>query len=202
MLSKHIKSKIKNGLVSTILLMTSTSANALFYIDNEGLEEDAKKIAEQKLKQQKPDGFRVLTDKRRGVVHELGTGKAFKDNSFGTDLALKDAISMIMPNKWIAYIDESIKQPDKVSWSAKRQTWTNTLIDLGINHGYRFIVDWDQKLLQIEKDKDYIKPDFNYPVEIVNPENGRRIYIYTADPEDKKGVLLIGTKSIPLKVTK
>lgn len=178
----------------------SVPASANFYVDYQGMEH--KELSADELRRLKgaPDGFRILADKTYGVVHQIGKGALSNASSFGADMPLKDAISMLMPAKWIAYIDENIDIPGKVDWQAKDEPWVDVLGRVGANYGYRFVVDWDQKLLQISPDEDFIAPDYNDPISLKDPESGRTIFVYSAKPVSKGGVILVDGKVIPVKL--
>ena len=149
-----------------------------------------------------PDGYRILSDKTYGIVHQVGKGDVGKTSSFGTDMPLKDAISILMPEKWIAYIDENVDIPRKVDWQAEETPWVNVLGRMGANYGYRFVVDWDQKLLQISPDEEFVAPDYNDPISLTDPESGRTLFIYSAKPDSKGGVILVDGEAIPVKLKK
>jgi hypothetical protein len=176
-------------------------ASANFYVDYQGMNNTPSQEELRRLKGA-PDGYRVLTDKTYGVVHQVGKGEVSTTSSFGADMTLKDAITMLMPAKWIAYIDENIEGPGKVDWQASNEPWIDVLGKVGANYGYRFVVDWDQKLLQITTDEDYLAPDYNDPITLKDPESGRTIFVYSAKPVNEGGVILVDGKVVPVKLVK
>ncbi len=183
-------------------MLTTTTAHALFYIDNEGLEKDAVARTHQVQQRNTPDGFSVLSDKTVSVLHEIGKGTAQSDNSFGSDLPLADAITMIMPDKWIAYVDERVKQSESVDWSSENKPWTENLRSIGLNYGYKFLVDWNQRLIQISQDTNFNRVIDNTPLELEDTVNGRKVYVYSSNPLDGGGVLIVGGQSMPIKIRK
>tara|TARA_R110002072_G_scaffold303138_2_gene495472 strand:+ start:9989 stop:10594 length:606 start_codon:yes stop_codon:yes gene_type:complete len=187
-------------LTGVLVMGLSLSASANFFVDYQGLEH--KKITSEELRRLNgaPDGYRILTDKTYGLVHQIGKGTAFTSNSFGTDMTIKDAVSMIMPEKWIAYIDENVEKPSLVDWQANNNDWTDVLGKIGANYGYRFVVDWDQKLLQVTLDQNYTAPDYNDPIALKDPDSGRTLFVYSAKPISQGGVILVNGKTIPVKV--
>ncbi len=189
------------GLVSgAFVLALPLGASANFYVDYQGIEHKTATAEELRRLKGAPDGYRVLADKSFGIVHQIGKGVASKTSSFGTDMPLKDAVTMLMPEKWIAYIDENVENPNMVDWQAKNDLWTDVLGQMGANYGYRFVVDWDQKLLQISLDEDFTAPDYNDPIALKDPESGRTIFVYSAKPITKGGVILVDGKAIPVKI--
>ena len=196
---KYLTSFIGVASISCLAL-TSLTANANFYVDYQGT--DSKTVNAEELRRLKgaPDGYRILADKTYGVVHQVGKGSSVNIEIFGAELALKDAISMMMPDKWIAYIDENLEKPVSVDFQAKNEPWIGVLARVGINYGYRFVVDWDQKLLQISPDEDFVAPDYNDPIALKDPHSGRTIFVYSAKPIAKGGVILVDGKAIPVKL--
>lgn len=178
----------------------SSSANARFLIDYQGLDKELK-VDSIQLREIKgaPDGYRVLADKTTGVVHQIGEPQPAKTYSFGTDFSLKDMASMLIPEKWIAYVDHNVEMPGSVTWQSHDEYWTDALERIGVNYGYRFIVDWDQKLLQVTSDKDFMTPEYDNPISVVDPESGRKFFIYSDDSTDG-GVIIVNGKVIPLQV--
>jgi len=189
------------GLVTGAFVMALVpAANAKFYVDYQGIEKIITTTEEMRRMKGSPDGYRVLTDKTFGLVHHIGKGGASSTSSFGADMPLKDAISMLMPEKWIAYVDENIENSGKVDWQAKGEAWIDVLGRIGANYGYRFVVDWDQKLLQISPDEDFTAPDYNDPIALKDPESGRTIFVYSNKPTINGGVILVDGKAISIKV--
>lgn len=197
-----IMKKIQLALVTVFMCQVSlVSAN--FYIDYQGTNEN-KALDYQEMRNMKgaPDGYRVLTDKSYGMVHQIGkpSGEYDKVNGFGTALTLKDTVSMIMPEKWIAYVDENLTTANEIAYQAKNEGWVNVLAQIGQNYGYRFIVDWEQKLIQVSPDRDYLEPDYNAPITLKDEESGRSIFIYSAQPVSTGGTILVNGKAMPFKI--
>ena len=184
----------------SIMTLGPLSAHANFYIDYQGTDKKTTSAEDMRRLKGAPDGYRILADKTYGVVHQVGKGDPAAIEIFGADLAPKDAISMMMPDKWIAYIDENLESPGKVDFQAKKEPWIGVLARMGINYGYRFVVDWDQKLLQISPDEDFVAPDYNDPIALKDPGSGRTIFVYSAKPISKGGVILVDGKAIPVKL--
>ncbi|MFA0809389.1 hypothetical protein [Microbulbifer epialgicus] len=182
--------------------LTTVPATANFFIDHQGTEETQRSPEELRRLKGAPDGYRLLEDKTYGVIHQIGEGEVVKTKSFGTDKSLKDAISLLMPSKWIAYIEENIDDPRKVDWQAgaNGEPWLDVLDRVGKNYGYRFVVDWDQELLQISSDEDYIAPDYNDSISLKDPKSGRTIFVYSAKPVEETGVMVVDGQVIPVKL--
>jgi len=178
----------------------SSYSNANFRIDYQGLDKEKASAEKLRLLKGAPDGYRLLTDKGLGFVHQVGTGKVANIDSFGADFSLQDAISLIMPNKWIAYIDENISNPRNVDWQAKDDPWVDILGRIGASHGYRFVVDWDQKLLQIAPESEYTEPDYDDPIELKDPESGRTLFVYSAKPISEGGVIIVDGQAVKVKL--
>jgi hypothetical protein len=147
------------------------------------------------------DGYRLFSDKTYGVVHHVGKQKKqTRVKAFGSDMALRDALTMIMPDRWIAYIDEQLVDPGNIDWQSDKMPWVQVLARIGINYGYRFVIDWDQQLIQIGSDKDFTKPDYNDPLMLTDPESGRSVFIYSAKPVNTGGVILVDGKAVKVKL--
>jgi len=187
-------------LLGTCLLFTSSFASAKFYVDYQGLDKERESAEALRRMKGAPDGYRLLTNKSLSFIHEIGKGEAIEIDSFGAGFELKDAVTLIMPDKWIAYIDEHITVPKKVDWQAKNIPWTEALGIVGMNNGYRFIVDWDQKLLQVTLDENYTEPDYNDPVTLEDSETGRTIFVYSAKPVSEGGIMLVNGEPIKFKL--
>lgn len=177
----------------------SSSASALFVIDYQGLDKEKARhaIARSKVA---PEGYNVLTDKTRDIVHEFGRGNPSKITSFGDDMSLTDGISMIMPDGWVAFVDEDLSVPSTISWDAQNSSWTRALRDLGINAGLRFIVDWDQRVLQVFGERGFKEPDITDAVEVKDPRTGRTLLIYPDGKGNTVGQLMAKDETYPIRI--
>ena len=68
---------------------------------------------------------------------------------------------------------------------------------MGKNYGLNFVVDWEQKLVQIQVDEDFTQPNIEQPTIITDSDGDREVYIYTK-PAAKNGFLLKNGKIIPV----
>lgn len=179
----------------------SMSASAVLVIDYQGLDKEKARhaLARQKVA---PEGYKVLSDKSRGVVQELGRGRSTEISSFGDDLPLSDGLSMIMPEGWVAFVDEDLSLPEAISWDARGVSWTKALGDLGTNSGLRFIVDWDQNVVQVFGEKGYKQPELTDAVEVVDPKTGKTFLIFPDGDGRTAGKLVHKDKSYPIKIVK
>lgn len=177
----------------------SMSASAVLVIDYQGLDKEKARhaLARQKVA---PEGYIVLSDKSRSVVQELGFGRATELSSFGDDIPLSDGLAMIMPDGWVAFVDEDLSLPDSISWDARGVSWTRALGDLGTNSGLRFIVDWDQKVIQVFGEKGYKQPKLTDAVEVVDPKTGKTFLIFADGDGKAAGNLVHKDKSYPIKI--
>lgn len=177
----------------------SMSASAVLIIDYQGLDKEKARhaLARQTVA---PEGYKVLSDKSRGVVQELGRGRATEISSFGDDLPLADGLSMIMPEGWVAFVDENLTLPEVISWDARGVSWTQALGDLGTNSGLRFIVDWDQNVVQVFGAKGYKQPKLTDAVEVVDPKSGKTFLIFPDGNGKTVGKLVHKDKSYPVKI--
>lgn len=191
---------LKNVFLSTAMLTAAFSAQASFYIDNQGLEDpDAvKPIGELK---GAPEGYKVLSDNSYSSVHQIGKGLATKVSGFGSEMSLNDAMSMIMPNGWISYIDENVRKTGLVDWNSHGESWIKALAVLGASYGYQFIVDWDQKMIQISLKDGFVEPDYDQPIMMKDSESGRSIFVYSGKPVDKEGVILVDGKVVKVSIS-
>ncbi|MBE0420510.1 hypothetical protein EI165_10295 [Pseudoalteromonas nigrifaciens] len=182
------------------LAFISSSAKATFYIDYQDLE---KKEAEKTERKQliSPDGYRLLTDDHSGLIYEIGKRIDVKPiSSFADDISFKEGIGAILPKGWSAYLDEHLNASDEISFSADKEHWLTVLARIGNNYGYKFIVDWQQKIVQITSDENYIKPNPNDPLPLEGSD-GQMYYIYKSKQSINNGVILVDGKVIPLKIT-
>ena len=198
-----INFKVYKLAINIGLLFCTLQVNAGFLVDYQGVEKVKLTPKQLREKNGAPDGYKLFSDKWRGVVHQVGEGKPSKTTSFGTDEALKYALSLLVPENWIVYADEHFVDFPKVSWEAEDEGWLYVLSRIGANNGIRYVVDWDQEIILIEKDEGFKKPDFNQPVIMQDPESGKRIFIYTEEnsPKSDKGYILIDGDLVPVKIT-
>ncbi|MGP4943181.1 hypothetical protein [Pseudoalteromonas nigrifaciens] len=183
------------------LVCLSPFANATFYIDYQDLE---KKVPESEERKEliSPDGYRLLTDDLSGLVYQIGKPEDVElISSFADDnVKFKDGIGVIIPQGWSAYLDEQLSGKENISFSANNEKWINVLARIGNNYGYKYIVDWQQKIVQITSDENYIEPNPNEPLPLEG-NNGQMYYIYKSKQSIDNGVLLMDGEVIPLKIT-
>lgn len=186
---------MKNFVLAGILISVASFSHAQFFIDYQGVKPKAHET-----KRHTPDGYNLLAGKYFGLIEQIGEGNAESINSFGDDFGLDEALTMIMPGSWFAYVDSTIPALPNVSWQALGDDWLSVLARMGKEHGLRFVVDWDQSLIQISQSDGFIKPDYNDPISITDPKSGREVFIYT-DDSNVQGHLLVDGEYIPI-VTK
>lgn len=175
-------------------------ANAAFYIDYQGLEKN-NDVKKQRKELISPDGYRLLTDDLSGLVYEIGNRKEVSSiSSFAQDEVFKDVIGVILPKGWSAYLDEHLSGNEKISISANDEKWLNVLARVGNNYGYKFIVDWQQEIVQITSDEHYVKPNPNEPLSLEGTD-GQMYYIYKSKQSKDNGVMIIDGEVVPLKIT-
>lgn len=177
--------------ISTLLVVFGWAASspvyAHFFID---YQEVAKKT-EQK-SHVAPEGFDLLTGKYHGLIQEVGAGQPNRVSSFGEDVEVADALSLILPEDWFAYVDQRIEQLPQVSWDANDRPWTHVIADLGKKYGLRFLVDWDQKLLQIASGRPVSNEHIDAPRLMRDERTGREVFIYTQEHQPKGYIILDG----------
>lgn len=178
-------------------LLASNTAAGGFYIDMQGINKPKANTSGV------ADGYKMLTGKYYGVIHEVGEGTPTKTNSFGDRSTIADAMFMIMPEGWFAYVDETVEEIPLVSWDASQgngQNWTDVLATIGKDYGLRYVVDWDQRLVQIDLEPNFVKPDYDDPIVVSDSEDRRQMFIYKKEP-NLSGYLLKDGEYIPVKVT-
>lgn len=189
-----------NKLITTLALLLPFYVNASFYIDYQGLEKPVK-VKEQKNDLITPNGYRLLTNDLQGIVYEIGKRLEMANlSNFADDVTFKDGIGLVMPDGWSAYIDEQLSAKQSISFSAENEAWITVLARIGSSYGYKFVVDWEQRLVQISKDKYYIEPDPNEPI-ITEGNNGQKYYIYKSKQDVNKGMVIVDGQLIPLKIS-
>ncbi len=89
-------------------------------------------------------------------IMQIGSGNAEIVSNFGTDLSLRLALSMVVPQSWhVEYSDKIKDKGQNVSWRIEDEPWINALREM---KGYKFIVDWDNKNLYVGKsDEDNLR---------------------------------------------
>lgn len=185
-------------ILTALAFACSMSVQANFLIDYQGL--DKQKSAQQVLGKGVPDGFTLLTDKYRAVVREKGHGSPAANTSFGDELDLRDAFPLIVPIEWSVYVDETEHNLPNVSWDALEENWLYVLARIGLEHGLKFVVDWEQSLIQVTTDKNFERVDFAKPIVMEDPNTGRVIYIYKDKNKTNSGQLIRQGKVVAVKV--
>ncbi len=190
------QNNILGKIVGGILAIMPVATNANFYIDYQGVDKPTLTLQQRRAAQGTPNGYKLLTDKTYGAIHQIGSGVAASITSFGHDFELKMAMHTLIPTGWIVYIDDQSPINKMVSWSAKNEQWIITLGRLGSDYGFRFIIDWDQQLIQMVKDENYQEPNENDPIIMSNPETGQKIFVYPTKQNINGGVLIVNGKII------
>lgn len=179
--------------------MTIGTAHASFHIDYQGLERpEQTKITKNDVGS--PEGYRLLTDDLNGVVIEVGTRRKISDNSnFAENIELKFAMGGLLPKGWSAYVDEHLSEEKNITFSADKEPWLNVLARVGVKFGYRFLVDWDNNVVQISDDA-YFKPQGASEHIVVEDESGQTFYIYKTKQKLNKGYMIHDGEVIPIKL--
>ena len=183
---------MKRQLIYAALLL-SFNAHAQLFIDYQGVKPKLEETSKHT-----PDGFRLLTGQYFGLIEQVGNGTPETISTFGEDFELDEALLMVMPEDWFAYLDESASELPTISWDALGDDWLSVLDRIGKEHGLHFVVDWDQQLIQISKTKGFEKPDYNDPLIVTDPSTGREVFIYTKQNEIQ-GHLLIDGEYVPIR---
>lgn len=185
----------------TIIMLTtvvvSSHADAGFSIDYQGL---TKEPIKEVVNRVTPDGFQLIKGKFAGQVVEIGEGIPDEVAASGEQLELSDAMTFILPSDWFVYADETVDSFPKVTFDAVNTQWTHVLADISQRHGVSFIVDWDQKLIQVSRVSDFVDPQFNAPSVVTDPQTGKEVFIYTKD-EKNIGHFLVDGDYIPVKLS-
>lgn len=202
---KAISSVITFG----VLLSLSSISHAKFFVDYQGLDGQREEAKKQQLAEEAAEKARasfksdyiVLADKSLAVLEQIGVPRPTNTSVFGADMTLKDAMILIMPEDWIAYIHKDLKDISNVDFTGNEKAWTKVLANIGINYGYRFLVDWDKEQIQVLTDPTFERPDYNAPVAYKDGETGRVIYVYSENPEmnSDKSSLMIDGEAVPVK---
>lgn len=178
-------------LLTTCIFAISFTANANFYIDMQ--KEQIVPTSHSSV-----PGYKLLTGDYFGKVYQVGTPFDLCGvSSEGENQAIEDAMYFILPSGWYAYIDEQVTAFPTVSWSSSDDYFLDVLGHMGKNYGLNFVVDWEQKLVQIQVDEDFTQPNIEQPTIITDSDGDREVYIYTK-PAAKNGFLLKNGKIIPV----
>jgi len=187
-------------------------------IEQERLEAERAALSEQKAALAKkqaraeglaPSGFRVLTDKQVGVVSEVGSrpGSITGGAGAGSEMFLDDALAMLMPDAWVAYIREDAPDSLAVSWDVGDGSWLDALNQIGANLDVRFVLDWDEKAVRIGSNTDFRVAQAGGRYQYKDEETGRDIYVFSADPmseyrriDSDQGVVVVGSEAVAVQV--
>jgi hypothetical protein len=172
---------------SILILIFPTFSFGHFFIDYQDVKEKPKEF-----QRATPDGFELLTGKYYGLIQELGNGSSQPISSFGEDVEISEALTLILPPDWFAYVDEQIELLPQISWDANQRPWTNVIADIGKQYGLRFLVDWDQKLLQIESSHRQKLDAVEQPTLMFDEKSGRQVFIYSQEIAPKGYIILDG----------
>lgn len=174
--------------------VAASPVQAHFFIDYQDVKE---KIESQS--RVAPEGFELLTGKYHGLIQEVGEGQANLVSSFGEEVEVSDALSFILPEDWFAYVDQRIEQLPQVSWDANERPWTHVIADMGKQYGLRFVVDWDQKLLQIAAGRAVNTEQIDAPRLMRDEKTGREIFIYTQETRPQ-GYMILNGEYVPVVI--
>jgi hypothetical protein len=190
-----------NFKILALTLITLSPAQASFHIDYQGLERPiSNKIKPSDVGS--PEGYRLLTDDLSGLVMEVGKRREIGNNSnFAENTELKFAMGGLLPKGWSAFVDEHLSEEKNITYSADKEPWLNVLARVGVKFGYRFLVDWDNNIVQISDDA-YFKPEGVSEHVVVEDDSGQTFYIYKTKQELNKGYMIHDGKVIPIKVTR
>ena len=185
--------------IASIMMVVSFGSSASFYIDYQGLKRPATQI--EKNEQLSMNGYRLLTDELNGLIFEVGTRtKEIETHSnFADDTELKYAISGLIPDGWKAFIDEKFTAFKPITYNSEGEPWLNVLARVGAKYGYKFVVDWENKQIQLSEDEYFVEPDLNKPV-VVENEKGESYFIYKTQKSNSKGYLIINGELVEIKV--
>ena len=183
-----------------LLVCLSNTAHAGFYIDWQGVKKTTKAPAED-TRRGVSDGYTLLTNKHKGVIFEIGTKSEVElVESFIDESDMRDALPMLIPDDWNVFVDEQIESLPKIGFDAANEPWPDVLSRIGDEYGLIFTIDWDQSLIEVAKNENFTKPNFNDPITIEDPNSGNLIYIYSRKPKVRTGHILMDGQYIPVKV--
>lgn len=188
--------------ICLIFLFAGGPAKGEFYIDYQGLSRHAESSDVSSDEVTTPNGYRLLTDGLDGLVYEVGSRPTVeKVSTFGSDVEFKYAIGAIIPQDWSAYVDENIRTLRSISFSASDEPWLNVLASVGSSFGYKFVVNWEHRIVQVSLDEHYVEPDVNAPITVEGPE-GELYYIYKTKQSVDQGYIIVDGELLPLRITK
>ena len=185
-------------LTISIALLCSSEVNASFFIDYQGLEK--KEITKKTDERYSPNGFRLLTDGLKGLIYEVGTRprRISKTSSFSDDIEFKYAIGSVIPKDWAVYVDEKITAFENVTFSSNNEDWINVVARIGAKYGYKYILNWSTKTLQVSADEYFNEPDKNAPI-AVEIDGGELFYIYKTKNKTDNGYMIVDGEIVPIK---
>lgn len=148
---------MKRGLLAFMLAMFSAPmAIAGFSITGQSHAEDENSEPEFAM----PSGFERIADNAYRSVIEFGSGDPEIKEGYGIDVPFVTAVSMIIPDYWVAYSDPSINIPDSITWLGGVE-WTRELKRVGNAYDLQFVVLWDEQKVIVRKGSDMTRLPVN-----------------------------------------
>ena len=204
--------KTRLSIIATVLATFAGGVNAKFFVDYQGLDIERERVKQERIESAAEDekntsfksDYVVLADKSLNVLEQIGKPRPTSTSVFGADTSLKDAMILIMPDNWISYIHKDLKNISNVDFAGNNQNWTKVLANIGVNYGFRFIVDWNKEQIQVLKDPTFTTPDFTAPIAYKDDESGRVIYVYSENPNSPNNSttsIVVNGEAIPVKLT-
>ena len=86
------------------------------------------------------------------TLESVGYGMAASGSSYGTNLPLKDALRLILPQGWHVYAKSGVSGSVPVTWKAKSTPWTDPLRNVLRQSGLEATVNWPHQavLLRVQ----------------------------------------------------
>jgi len=100
------------------------------------------------------DQYEVWVDRAYSAVVEYGRpGDLVTAPSYGDPMPLQDALSLLVPNKWVVLRSKDVSDlaNTRVTWEMESATWVSVLKNLGERHGLRFHVDHTNREIFVQR---------------------------------------------------
>jgi len=130
---------VKSSILGVAIMATTNSAQAAFEIipKYSPVVHQSKGVAKPVSGHQKIRGTYTLS--------EIGSGNPTPGHSFGKDIPLYDAMTLIIPKDWQFLPVADIGNPN-VSWR-KSKTWLDSINQIAFYSKISFVADWNKKTL-------------------------------------------------------
>lgn len=201
-------STLKAALVTTALLVSLGATADFRIVGNDQYISEQEKRQKQREIQAGMDRlnrvvqreYSLLADNRERPLINHGQpeqGAPKKIYGFGMEMALNEALIMVIPQDWTAYLHHNIQNPNTISWKAEGndgQEWTQVLENIMADLDYTAEVHWDEQTITIrEAQYTQTRKLRDEPARITDSD-GNTFYITQDEPIGAGSLLINGVE--------